>query len=335
MSARSCILRTLIASAVVVTTVDFRLVARADGPSPVTSVVAFAPPDFPESIAIAKTGDIYVSMYPTGEIRKIATDGTQSTLAVLGSGPMSPFPGRRLAGLAVDARGDVYAALNDVPSTRGVWRIGRDGKATLFAALPSTAGPNGLAFDPRGNLFVSDSSGGRIFRVARDGSVTVWSADPLLLGANPGPCGTFPAGPIGANGVAFDKHGDLFVANTTIGAIVRIPVANDGNAGIANYFAGPSCDLKGSDGIAFDNHENLYVAVNILRKIVRIDSDGNIETLAAWPADPLNGPSAIAFGTGHGQRKQIFISNFAPAALGGGTPGVVTMDVGVPGRPLP
>src|SRR5215831_20981161 len=149
MSARSCILRTLIASAVVVTTVDFRLVARADGPSPVTSVVAFAPPDFPESITIAKTGDMYVSMYATGEIRKIATDGTQSTLAVLGSGPASPFPGRRLAGLTVDARGDVYAALNDVPSTRGVWRIARDGNATLFAALPSTAGPNGLAFDAR------------------------------------------------------------------------------------------------------------------------------------------------------------------------------------------
>src|SRR5437016_13845278 len=91
----------------------------------------------------------------------------------------------------------------------------------------------------------------------------------------------------------------------------------------------------GADGTAFDNEDNLYVAVNIQRKIVRIDPSGNTETLAAAPGDPLYGPSAIAFGTGRGERKQIFISNFAPAGLGGGIPGVVTMDVGVPGRPLP
>jgi sugar lactone lactonase YvrE len=334
MSARSQIMCALVASALGMTTPDSRVAAGVDETSPVTSVVAFAPPDFPESIAIDKKGDIYVSMYPTGEIRKIAPDGTQSTVAVLGIGPVTPFPGRRIAGLALDERGDLYAALNDVPSTRGVWRIGNDGTVALLASLPS-AGPNALTFDARGNLFVSDSSGGRIYRVTRDGAVTVWSADPLLTGANPTACGTFPVGPLGANGVAFDKHGDLFVANTTVGAIVRIPVAKDGSALVANDFVGPTCDLKGADGIAFDNHDNLYVAVNIQRKILRVDLHGNMETLASWPADALNGPSAIAFGTGRGERKQIFISNFAPPALGGGTPGVVTMEVGVPGRPLP
>jgi sugar lactone lactonase YvrE len=86
------------------------------------------------------------------------------------------------------------------------------------------------------------------------------------------------------------------------------------------------------DGQAFDNFGNLYVAVNIQNKIVRIDATGNMTTIATAPADPLFFPSAIAFETGLGQRKQIFITNFAAM---GGTPGVVTMDVGVPGRPLP
>jgi hypothetical protein len=67
----------------------------------VTPVVTFTPPDRPESIAIDKTGNTYVSMFQTGEVRKIAPDGTQSTLAVLGSGPNVSFPGRRLGGLAV------------------------------------------------------------------------------------------------------------------------------------------------------------------------------------------------------------------------------------------
>jgi sugar lactone lactonase YvrE len=295
----------------------------------VTPVVTFAPPNFPESIAIDKEGNTYVSLWPVGEVRKIAPDGTQSTLAVLGSGPTTPLPGRGLAGLAVDAPGNVYAALQDIPATRGVWRISRGGTAELMTALPNAGLVNALAFDARGNLYVSDSFLGKIYRVARDGSVTDWSTDPLLKGLNPTDCGSHPGGPIGANGVSFNKHGDMFVLNTTIGAVVRIPVANNGSAEVANYFAGPTCGLWGADGQAFDNEDNLYVAVNIQRKIIRIDPSGNMETLAA--ADGLYFPSAIAFGTGRGERKQIFISNFGF----GGIPGVVTMDVGVPGRPLP
>jgi len=301
----------------------------------VTPVVTFTPPNFPESIAIDKEGNTYVSMLGTGEITKIAPDGTPSTLAVLGSGPTTPFPGRRLTGLAVDAPGNVYAALNDVAGTRGIWRISRTGTSALVAALPLARMLNGLAFDARGNLYVSDSLAGKIYRVARDGSVTEWSTDPLLAGFNPTACGSFPAGPGGVNGVAFDKHGDMFVANTTMGALVRIPVATSGSAEAANYFSGPTCDLWGADGIAFDNKDNLYVAVNIQSKIVRIDKWGNMDTLGAAPADGLYAPAAIAFGTGRGARKQIFIANFAVPPLGGGIPGGATMDVGVPGRPLP
>jgi sugar lactone lactonase YvrE len=300
----------------------------------ITPVVTFAPPNFPESIAIDKEGDTYVSMFATGEIRKIAPDGTQSTLAVLGSGPTAPFPGRRLTGLAVDASGNVYAALNDVAGTRGLWRISRTGAAALVTALPAAGLLNGLAFDKRGHLYVSDSLAGKIYRVSHDGSVTDWSTDPLLKGLTPTSCGSFPSAG-GANGVSFDRHGDMFVANTTIGAVVRIPVANNGRAEVANYFAGPTCDLWGADGTAFDKKDNLYVAVNIQRKIVRIDPNGNMDTLAAAPADPLYAPAAIAFGTARGARKQIFIANFAIPPLGGGTPGVVTMDVGVRGRRLP
>jgi sugar lactone lactonase YvrE len=301
----------------------------------VTPVVTFTPPDRPESIAIDKTGNAYMSMFQTGEVRKIAPDGTQSTLAVLGSGPNASFPGRRLGGLAVDAPGNVYAVLGDIPATRGVWRISPDGTAAHIAALPSALAPNDLAFDARGNLYVSDSLAGTIYRVTRDGSVAVWSADPLLTGTF-AICGSFPAGPLGANGLAFDKHGDLFVAITSVAAIVRIPVAADGSAAVANYWVGPTCaDLKGADGIRFDNGNNLYVAVNLLGKIVRVDPNGAIETLAAAPADALLFPSSIAFGIGRGEQKQIFITNFAPPILPGAIPGVVMMDVGVPGRPLP
>ncbi len=293
----------------------------------VSVVTTFTPPNFPESIAIDKTGNIYVSMAPTGEIRKIAPDGTQSSLAVLGSGP---FP-RRLLGLAVDAPGNVYVALNDVPANRGVWRVAPDGTATNIAPLPAALALNGLAFDARGNLYVSDPITATIYRIARDGAVSAWTTDATITGS-PTACGGFPFGPLGANGIAFNKHGDMFVLNTSQGAVARISVGPDGSAGTAEFFVSPTCDLKGADGLAFDNDDNMYVAVNFLAKIVRIDPSGNMTTIAESPADPLFFPSQVAFGTGRGERKQIYITNFAPL---GGTPGIVTMDVGVPGRPLP
>ena len=298
-------------------------------------LVMFAPPDRPESIAIDHQGNTYVSMYQTGEVRQIATDGTQSTLAGPGVGANSTFPGRRLAGIAVEESGNVYAALGDVPQTQGIWRIDTNGTASQFTPLASA--PNGLTFDHRGALYVSASFSGLIYRIGRDGAARPWSADKLLLGSNPGPCGVnHPAGNIGVNGLTFNKHGDLLVANTSVGAIVRIPVAADGSAGVADYYAGPDCDLWGADGLAMDNADNLYVAANVKGNIARVDPNGTIDVLASRAnGDPLSFPSAIAFGTGLGNRKQIFITNFAPPVLVGGIPGLVTMDTGVPGRPLP
>ena len=78
-----------------------------------------------EGVAVDKTGNIYVSVTPLGQIRRYAPDGSESLLATVpataGFGP---------TGLAVDATGTVYAA--DVtfdPATRGVYRIGRDGSS--------------------------------------------------------------------------------------------------------------------------------------------------------------------------------------------------------------
>jgi hypothetical protein len=57
--------------------------------------------------------------------------------------------------------------------------------------------------------------------------------------------------------------------------------------------------------------------------------------LASFAAgDPLFSPSDIAFGTGRGDRTEIFISDFAKFTGGVGA-GVVKMNVGIPGLPLP
>src|SRR5260370_6151137 len=142
----------------------------------------------------------------------------------------------------------------------------------------------------------------------------MWSGSSLLKGTTaPGPCGmvgprvTAGLGPFGANGIAFNRQGDMLVANTDIGDIVRIPMNPDGTAGSASVFSGPDCNLWGADGVAMDTADNLYVAADAINQIDRVDPTGHIQVLAA--RYPLNEVSDIAFGTALGDRTHIFISN--------------------------
>jgi sugar lactone lactonase YvrE len=122
--------------------------------------------ELPEGVAVDKRGNIYVSLIaPVSEIRKIAPDGEQSTLVDLGLGGNGPL------GLAVDARGTVYAAAATFdPATQGVYRITADGSATRLPGTGSIAFANGLTFDQRGNLYVTDSSAGAVWRIPPGGS---------------------------------------------------------------------------------------------------------------------------------------------------------------------
>lgn len=301
--------------------------ASAHPGSRVVRIVSLTDPQLPESITLDRHGDIYLSLNPLREILKIAPDGAQSTFATIPAGTAS-------LGVRLDAHGNAYLAV--VGS--GIWRVPADGGApALFAPLPGV--PNGLAFDRRGNLYVSESLGGVIYRISRNGSVTAWSASPLLKGTTgPGPCGVVhPSGlPLGANGIAFNARGTaMFVNNTTLGTVVRIPVKRDGRAGPAGVYAGPACVLWGADGMALDIRDNVYVAANAERDIVRVGPGGRLRVLASFAAgDPLFSPSDIAFGTGRGDRTEIFISDFAKFTGGVGA-GVVKMNVGIPGLPLP
>ena len=298
-------------------------------PAQVTTLTTFdrSQGQLPESIAIDKTGNIYVSFALAHTVERITPSGSASTFAVLPDG--TP-----LLGVATDAEGNVYALLNaSSPADKGVWRITPDGTQTLFANLPNAGLLNGLAFDHRGNLYVTDSFTASIYRIAEDGTASVWLYDPVdLSGVVTNACGTFPAGVRGANGIAYN-HRSLYVLNTTQGLIVRIPVNPDGSPGAPVVFAGPTCELWGADGQAFDNERNLYVAVNIQNKIVRIDPSGTITTVLSG-SPPFFTPTAIAFGTTCGTQKTMFITNstfFSPLA----TPSIVTMSASAPGQPLP
>ena len=212
-------------------------------------------------------------------------------------------------------------------------------------------GINALAFDDQGNLYISQSFSfdpplkeypcggsfgpGGIWRVSRGGSAELWVRDDLLNGL----CGIpgMPI-PIGANAIFF-YHGALYVVNSELGIVVRVPVLPDGAPGaleiaavVPEPFPGPISPA--ADGIALDVHGNFYLPMPSHSVVVRVSADGQFWETLATPADGVDTPTSVAFGTGKGQRTSLFIVN---AALfpGGAGPGLQKIDVEIPGLPLP
>jgi hypothetical protein len=297
-------------------------VARAS--APIETVVAFNPAagQFPEGVAVDVTGNAYVSLIsPVAQIRKIDGSGAQSVVAQFGTAGFGPL------GLAVSSAGDLYVALASFdPATRGVYSVARDGTATR---LPGTGGilfPNGLALDPRGDLYVTDSIAGAVWKIPRGGSGAVWFQSPLLAGD-----GSVGLGfPLGANGVAYGRN-DIVVTNTEGAKLVRIPVLPDGTAGAASVVAGGAA-LAGADGVALDVFGDAFVAVNSQNMLIQVTPDGAITTLGT-AADGLDNPASVAFATSHGERKTLYITNFAVFSAAP-KPALLRTGVGVPGIPV-
>ena len=124
----------------------------------------------------------------------------------------------------------------------------------------------------------------------------------------------------------------LYVASTEKGLIAQVPVLPDGSPGALSIVAqGP--DLFMIDGIALDVHGVIYAALIGQNRIVAVNPASDIVTQLAGPADGVDGPASLAFGTGGGERQDLYFTNYA--ILSQAHPGVLKMDAGVPGMPLP
>jgi len=305
----------------------------------------------PEGVAVARTGDVYVSVREgeggmSGTIWQFAADGSPTLFAELGIG--------MVGGLAIAPNQTIYAAMGLGPD-QGVYRVSRNGLPERIAGTEQMLLPNALAFDPGGNLYVTESVSGSaaslgpggIWRVTPNGEAAPWLYHELLTGIPGMP--PLPV-PIGANGIAF-YHGDLYVANTHKGTIVRVGIEGDGSPGTPEVWATlpelwPSILPAMPDGLALDVHGNVWVAAVSRNAILRFDADDRTPTLVtalSMPGGaPLDTPASLAFGTGSGEQQNLFVTNLGmlssmpiPAPPGGWPGfGLVKVEAGAPGLPL-
>jgi sugar lactone lactonase YvrE len=218
----------------------------------------------PEGITVDAQGNIYVADF---DVSKSAGPGNVVVfnaagkllrkLDVHGSSNL-------LLGLAFQPRTNALLVL-DLGSARVLKVDPLTGASSVFAVLPSGAGPNALTFDSLGNVYVSDSFLATIWRIpAAGGAPAAWVSDPLL--------GTTGVPPFGANGIAFNNaHTAMFVANTGNDTVVKIPVQSGFTAGTPEVFVN---SINGADGLIIDASDNIWVAANQADEIVVVDPSG-------------------------------------------------------------
>ena len=260
-----------------------------------------------ESITADREGRLYLPDRVSGNILRV--DPKSPKPVVVGRIESREIKGKKVradgGGVAFNQQGDLFIAagpFGEVVRIRGAdLDPNKPGRAETFAT--GTPGANGIAFDKQGNLYVSGGRAGKIYRIGPSGGAAkaIAQIEPHTRKLPDGKS----TQPIVENGLAFDAKGVLHVADTARGAIWKLTIGSDGNAGKPTLLA-QSPLLEGADGIDFDKSGKLWVAVNERNAVVTVAPDGTVQEIAKnGSTGPLEFPSAIVF-----VGNTAYISNF-------------------------
>jgi sugar lactone lactonase YvrE len=260
-------------------------------------------------------GNAYIADGGDDNVRKIAGDGTISTVA--GSGPFyyagscanGTATAVRIAfpqGIALDHNGnplivDTYDSC--------VRRLNPDGTLTLVvgggigfsgdggqAIDAGLSSPSAIAVDTTGNWYIADSGDNRVRKVDTSGKIgTIAGSNSNTYGGDGGDATS--AGVYFPTGVAVDASGNVYIAEPfdyvvrkvdTLGKIST--VAGNGTSGsiIGNGVDATSVALNVPRAVAVAPDGELYIADAGTGVISRVDAQGKI-----WP---VAGTSALVFG---------------------------------------
>ena len=259
----------------------------------------------PESVALDGAGNLYIADWGNNRIRKVDSAGVISTVA--GREQLSG-PG----GVALDAAGNLYIAewgnnrIHKVDSAgvistvvgSGTAGFSGDGGAATAAQL---SGPDSMALDGAGNLYIADRGNNRIRKVDSTGVISTVAGDGTQGFGGDGGAAT-SAQLRTPSGVALDGAGNLYIADEYNHRIRKVDstgvistVAGDGTQGFGgDGGAATSAQLHNPWGVALDGAGNLYIADTNNHRIRKVDSAGVISTVAGDGTQGYGGDGGAA-----------------------------------------
>jgi uncharacterized protein (TIGR03437 family) len=243
----------------------------------------------PSGVAIDGAGNVYFADYSNHRVRKVAVDGTITTVAGNGNagytGDGGPAIGTTLYypnAVALDASGNLYIA--DTNNNR-IRKVSPEGTITTVVGTGTRgfSGDNNLAtgawlnsplavaVDSAGNLYLADSGNGRIRKVGTNGNIT-----------------TIASGLNNPEGLAVDSSGNVYIADTNDNLVQKLGLDNkltvvagggpccnlgDGSAAI-------SATLSRPHSVAVDSSGTLYIADTNDHRVRMVSANGVITTIA-------------------------------------------------------
>ena len=279
----------------VVTTLAGNAQGFADG---IGTAAAFSAPT---DVLPDDAGNLYVADLFNHRIRKIAPDGTVSTLAGAGTSGSADGAGATAGfnephGLALDASGTLYVADRGNSSVRKVTPAGV--VSTLANASTGLYGPRDLIV-AGDTVYVADTFKACIRAVTPQGVVTTFAGNGLRAlsdGLTAPPVFNEPTG------IACDASGTLYVADQQNNLIRKISPAGviTTLAGSTQGFAegsGAAAQFFHPTAVALDASGTLYVADQQNHRIRKVSPEGVVSTLAG---------SSQGFSDGTGPAARFF-----------------------------
>src|SRR6267154_2842712 len=233
--------------------------------------------DYPRDMIQDHLGNTYVADAYNHRIRKVTP-----------SGRISPFAGTGIAGFSGDGGLSKNAMLNS---------------------------PNGMLFDPAGNMLVADGSNNRIRRIDPSGIITTiagngetgYSGDggPALLAELNFVWGLF-----------LDPGGNLYFTDVLNNVIRKIDtagiitsVAGTGTGGYnGDGIPAIRAELNFPRGVLLDSGGNLYIADTANKRVRKVDTSGTITTFAGTGNGGFSGDGGPATSANIGRPRGLLIN---------------------------
>lgn len=283
----------------------------------------------PSGVTLDGAGNIYIADTQNQRIRMIAPDGTISTIAGTGTcgfagdgGPASNAQLCQPAQTLLDSSGDLLIAdygnrrVRKMTIGGGIATIAGNGvndPNLIFPGSSGNGGPEihatfqllgGIAFDPAGDLFVSDTFGNVIRKIAADGTVSTFAGTGQQgYSGDSGPAtqaDLFFPGPLAVSpdGSLYVITGDNRIRKIAPDGTISLVAGTGTGTGLNrdNGDGGPAVDatLNEPGGVAFDQQGNIYIADTANARVRKIGPNGIITTVAGPGQQGVDYYNAVA-----------------------------------------